>query len=308
LNERNPTAPETAENAGYLPLHYACRYKATLEVVQFLVKRNPTALKTANNNGWSPLHLACNSQAPLEAVQFLVERNPTALETTNNNGWSPLHLACNSQASLEVVQFLVERNPAALETADNGGWLPLHCVCCNKVPLEVVQFLVERNPTVLGMANISGELPFDIACRQEASLEFLCVLVERTPATVKTTDEGEEFCVFSWSEHPPLSKRRTKAKNCPRPYTLHAATGQGCIRCKICGRWLLGIDPSAVETANADGNLSLHLVCTAQASLAAVQILVERTPPLSKKRPTMTETCPCTLHATARHRWRRCSS
>jgi ankyrin repeat protein len=132
------------------------------------------------------------------------------------------------------------KEPHALETADNGGWLPLHYACRYKPPLEVVQFLVERKPTALGMANMTGELPFDIACQQEASLEVLRVLVERTPARGKLTDDGQELLL-------PLHF------TCSRRKRLDSL------------RWLLGIDPSAVETANADGSLPLHLACTAQA-------------------------------------------
>jgi ankyrin repeat protein len=101
-----------------------------LEVVQFLVERNPTALETVDRNGWLPLHYACRcNHVSLEVVQFLVERNPAAVGMADCSGYLPLHLACQTQASLEVVQFLVEKNPVALGTADCGGYLPFDIAC-----------------------------------------------------------------------------------------------------------------------------------------------------------------------------------
>jgi ankyrin repeat protein len=141
-----------------------------------------------------------------------------------------LHYACYKKPSLEMVQVLVERNPAALEAANNAGNLPLHYACLYKAPLEAVQFLVERNPATAGMVDTSGAFPFDIACHQEASLEVLRVLVERTPATVKMTGGGEELLL-------------------PLHFTCSHRAGLYSLQ------YLLGIDPSAVETTNNDGNI-----------------------------------------------------
>jgi hypothetical protein len=75
-----------------------------------------------------------------------------------------------------------------------------------------------------------GAFPFDIACHQEASLEVLRVLVERTPATVKMTGGGEELLL-------------------PLHFTCSHRAGLYSLQ------YLLGIDPSAVETTNNDGNI-----------------------------------------------------
>jgi hypothetical protein len=83
------------------------------------------------------------------------------------------------------------------------------------------------------MANTKGELPFDIIYQHEASLEVLRLLVVRTPATVKITDDGEEL---------------------PLPL-VHFACNQHAYVGVV--RYLLAIDPTAVKTANNDGNLPL---------------------------------------------------
>jgi ankyrin repeat protein len=108
------------------------------------------------------------------------------------------------------------------------------------------------------MASAAGRFPFDTACRDNTALELLRVLVERTPVTVKMTDDGEEL-----------------------PLPLHfACNRQASVEMMV--KFLLGIDPDAVKTANSHGNLPLHLVCCNHARshepLDVVQFLAKENP------------------------------
>jgi hypothetical protein len=111
------------------------------------------------------------------------------------------------------------------------------------------------------MASAAGRFPFDTACRDNTALELLRVLVERTPVTVKMTDDGEEL-----------------------PLPLHfACNRQASVEMMV--KFLLGIDPDAVKTANSHGNLPLHLVCCNHARshepLDVVQFLAKENPTIN---------------------------
>jgi ankyrin repeat protein len=189
-----PEAVKVKDGGESLPLHYACRYGAPLEVIQYLVDQWPEALKIADEYGWLPLHVACAYKAPVAVIQFLVEQCPEALMTINQVGDLPLHLACRSEirskTSLDVVQYLAEQWPDAIRTADNKGRLPLHYMCANKTEaqLEVIRYLVEQWPEAVKATLVEGHLPLHLACDVNASLDVVQYLVEKWPESLKKAD------------------------------------------------------------------------------------------------------------------------
>jgi hypothetical protein len=103
-----------------------------------------------------------------------------------------------------------------------------------------------------------GRFPFDIACSDYTSSELLRVLVERAPATVKMTEDGEKL-----------------------PLPLHFACNRQASVAVV--KFLVGIDPDAVKTANSDGNLPLHLACCNHAKFDVVQVLAKENPAAVEK-------------------------
>ena len=73
---------ERGGRAGSLPLHYAARYKAPLEVINMLIDVYPEATTEKINgrdtyesgkeegDGIIPLHLACQNGAPLSVISM----------------------------------------------------------------------------------------------------------------------------------------------------------------------------------------------------------------------------------------------
>ena len=86
--------PETPQWSKDLPLNIACGNKASLEVIQMLIRKYPEALKVRNNDGHLPLHIACAKNASLEVIQFLIQQHPDALRKKDNDDNLPLHWAC----------------------------------------------------------------------------------------------------------------------------------------------------------------------------------------------------------------------
>lgn len=69
-----PAAIEEKDESGRLPLHYACRLRASKEVViHCLIAEYTEADGISASNGTYPLHTACASHQPLEIIQALVD-------------------------------------------------------------------------------------------------------------------------------------------------------------------------------------------------------------------------------------------
>jgi ankyrin repeat protein len=68
-----------------------------LEVVQYLVEQWPESVTTANNNGYLPLHVACYFNASLAVVQYLVQQWPESVKHRNSYGETPLDIATRQE-------------------------------------------------------------------------------------------------------------------------------------------------------------------------------------------------------------------
>jgi ankyrin repeat protein len=217
-------------------VHYACRYHAPLESLEFLCMVNVTSLQLRDSQGYTPLHTAVSCHAPLEIIEFLVERNPDAVRIPDKSGGTPIHCACQHQAPLEVVQALLnslKKPENAVLTADNEGWTPLHVAAANNADLDVMELLIETAPSVTELrtnpppkepkekdhpededdAEVEeeeedeedepeGELALDIARSHQADADVIRLLVKSTPGAT-----------FRVGERLAKSKRKAAEKN-----------------------------------------------------------------------------------------------
>ena len=146
IMETNPNYIEETKN-GMLPLHYACKRNAPLEVLEFLIQQYPASVKEKDNQGKLPLHYACKNNAPIQVLEFLVQQYPDSFkEKSYYCKRLPLHFACMNNAPLEVLEFLVQRYPDSVMEKEYWGKLPLHLAWENNAPLQVLEFLVQQYP------------------------------------------------------------------------------------------------------------------------------------------------------------------
>jgi len=188
LLEQKPNLVEEKDIYGEFPLHTACYNKSPLEVVSFLIECWPDALKGNRICRGTPLHYACKKKAPFEVVSLLVEHYPDALKMKSLNDETPLHLACEHQEPLiEVVSLLIERWPDALREKAMYDYTPLHLVCVHEAPIEVVSLIVKRYPDGLGeKAGYACDFtPLHIACRNQPSLAMVSLLIEHYPDALR---------------------------------------------------------------------------------------------------------------------------
>jgi ankyrin repeat protein len=96
-----PFLVKEVEN-GWLPLHYACRFKAPKEVVRLLLHLYPDkgrlAVSKRDRQGRTPLYYAVRYEAPPGVVGLLLEVDPSAVLEEDQNEDSPLALVWDSWA------------------------------------------------------------------------------------------------------------------------------------------------------------------------------------------------------------------
>jgi hypothetical protein len=135
----------------------------SIDKIRYLVKDCPVALRSKDVNGSIPLHYACKNTAPLEVVQLLVEQWPEAVKKTTVNGSLPLHYACSNRASLQVIEYLVEQWPEAIKTKNRTGRTPLN----QETRPEVVAWLQDVDAGRITFESPSKQLPASTTAEPE---------------------------------------------------------------------------------------------------------------------------------------------
>lgn len=146
---KQPTFPEEASRLnerGNLPLHAACSFQVTQEVVEALLKAYPGGASQPNGAGNLPLHQAAMWQAPVETVETLLSRHPEGATVRNQYGSLPLHMAASNQASPEVVRLLIDCYPDALHLQNDDGMTPLDLALADESASEAVVAMLEGRP------------------------------------------------------------------------------------------------------------------------------------------------------------------
>lgn len=144
--------PHFAEEAarvndrGNLPLHAACSFQASQDVVDALLKAYPQGASLPNGVGNLPLHQAAMWQAPPDTVELLLVHHPEGASTRNQYGSLPLHMAASNQANSEVVKLLVDAYPDALHLQNDDGMTPLDLALADESTSEQVLALLEGRP------------------------------------------------------------------------------------------------------------------------------------------------------------------
>jgi len=131
---------------GNLPLHAACSFQASQEVIDALLKAYPGGASQPNNVGNLPIHQAAMWQAPVDTVELLLSRYPEGATVRNQYGSLALHMAASNQATPEAVKFLIEAYPDALHLQNDDGMTPLDLALADESATDTVVALLEGRP------------------------------------------------------------------------------------------------------------------------------------------------------------------
>lgn len=131
-------ALEGMDEYGRTPLHQAVEYRASVPVVQLLLRRRSTSSRAKDYIGRTPLHCACAYNSSVEVAKLLIQSNPQALYEKDNRRRLPLHLACSSEDScVQVARLLLEHHPRAMYETDGRGATALEKAEKGRASLEV---------------------------------------------------------------------------------------------------------------------------------------------------------------------------
>ena len=131
---------------GNLPLHAACSFQATADVVEALLKAYPGGASQPNSAGNLPIHQAAMWQANTDTMELLLGRYPEGATIRNQYGSLPLHMAASNQASPEVVRLLINAYPDALHLQNDDGMTPLDLALADESASEAVVAMLEGRP------------------------------------------------------------------------------------------------------------------------------------------------------------------
>mmetsp|Transcript_15751 Transcript_15751/g.32555 ORF Transcript_15751/g.32555 Transcript_15751/m.32555 type:complete len:594 (+) Transcript_15751:120-1901(+) len=141
-----PEEASRLNDRGNLPLHAACSFQATADVVEVLLRAYPGGASQPNGVGNLPIHQASMWQAPVETVEVLLVRHPEGATVRNQYGSLPLHMAASNRATPEVVKLLIDAYPDALHLQNDDGMTPLDLAMADEAMVndQVVAMLEGR--------------------------------------------------------------------------------------------------------------------------------------------------------------------
>jgi len=116
-----------SSSAGNLVLHEVCKKNPPKDIFDALIEANEEAVKTKGNSGFYPLHYACAYGASSELIRTLHSKFPGAASVKDEEeGVLPLHLACMAGCNKEeVFMCLLSSYPEGAKIRDDFGKLPL---------------------------------------------------------------------------------------------------------------------------------------------------------------------------------------
>lgn len=103
-------------------LHFACEQRPPVDVVRALVEAHrPSAGQRQEPGGQLPLHAACTWGSSAEVVHILLEAYPAAAKACDFLFNLPLHCAAYSGSSTDAVRFLVRAFPNSVLSRNHQG-------------------------------------------------------------------------------------------------------------------------------------------------------------------------------------------
>ena len=199
-------AARCADENGSIPLHYACAYGATVEVLQILLEAVPASTTAVDFKGRTPLHFAMGnaekSYAPM-IVELLLQQNPVVVNDIDNDGQLPLQLLANEAKKIPPDGKAQDRRDNTMKCLDhflsvpvsidasadflNGlknlpNWLLDHAVISEPVQKMLNEKIAQRFPTAILLLDGIFLIVIIISFRQAIS-EYLDFRYQDTAET-----------------------------------------------------------------------------------------------------------------------------
>jgi len=161
-------------STGMSPLHYACERRPPVQLVRVLIDAFPFAVLTrAMPGGCLPLHIACTWGASPEVVESLLAADHGSVKVKDELGNVALHSACFSGADIRIVAMLLAADGKSVVARNHQGSRPIDI--CKRLRHEnrrdVMQLLNRRKEEMMRVhhRSRSSGLLADIAKEAEES-------------------------------------------------------------------------------------------------------------------------------------------
>lgn len=146
-------------STGLSPLHYACERRPPVDVVRCLMEAFPVATLTrAMPGGCLPLHIACTWGSSPEVVSALLAADAGSVRVKDELGNVALHSACFSGADSRVVEALLHYDPKSVLARNHQGSRPFDI--CKRLRHEnrrvVMNMLTAKKEEILKTHNRDG--------------------------------------------------------------------------------------------------------------------------------------------------------
>mmetsp|Transcript_4384 Transcript_4384/g.4830 ORF Transcript_4384/g.4830 Transcript_4384/m.4830 type:complete len:592 (+) Transcript_4384:196-1971(+) len=218
----------------------------------------PIEASNRNNRGNLPLHAACSFQPTPEVVEVLIKSHPAGPTIANNIGNLPLHQAAMWQASAEVIEVLLDRHPDAATVRNQYGSLPLHMAASNQAKHEIVKLLIDAYPEALQMQNDDGMTPLDLAMSDESSNDSVVALLQGRPMPPELTprQQAERYAERADA----LEKKLGSLRGASGQQKMDLSAGILAVR-RLADRfphslYSAGVDPNTLEIALSEAAVS----------------------------------------------------
>lgn len=177
------------------PLHFLSSVNAPVSTIQACYRAYEPAMQCNRSNIGSPLHYACYYGTSNDVIQFLIMKEPKNLARVNVDGRTPLLMACLNPNTKHTIDILSIVGMLSIKTdrADKYGNRPLHLVCSQTPTVEIVHLVVDVVKDFNTSAvNKLGQTPLHLAVSgQHADVSIVKVLlkVETKSAAPYITDK-----------------------------------------------------------------------------------------------------------------------
>jgi hypothetical protein len=138
-------------------VHFAVRHQAPLRIVSLLSKLYPASITSPDKSGRYPIHVACKWSATPDVISYLVGLNSSACGIQDNFGKTPMHYVAGfylanyqdpferlysmDQSMMEVVKLLVSAAPTSVNLDDNEGCNAIEYALDNDVHIKVFKYM-----------------------------------------------------------------------------------------------------------------------------------------------------------------------
>lgn len=113
-------------STGMSPLHYACERKPPSQLVRVLIDAFPFAVLTrAMPGGCLPLHIACTWGASPEIVEALLAADRGSVKVKDELGNVALHSACFAGADTRIIAMLLSTDGKSVVARNHQGSRPI---------------------------------------------------------------------------------------------------------------------------------------------------------------------------------------